>query len=235
MPDQPVTEKSNALRWVLAAVFAAAILAFFYFDAGRYLSLESLKAARGSLSGWVAQNFILAWCGFLLIYVAVAALSLPGAALLTLAAGAFFGLLWGTLAASFASTIGGTLAFLASRFLFGDAIRRKFAARMRPIEEGVKKDGAWYLLSLRMVPLVPFFVVNLLMGLTPMRAATFYGVSQIGMLPGTLAYVFAGTQLAQVNSLKGILSPGLLAAFAIVGLLPLVLKFATRKLQGSGP
>lgn len=218
-------KKSNTARIALAALFLLAIAAFFYFDGSKYLTLESLKAQRELLSGWVNQHFFLALLSFVAVYIAVTAISLPGAAVLTLAGGALFGLLWGTVAVSFASSIGATCAFLASRFLLRDAIRAKFADRIKGIEEGVKKDGALYLLSLRLVPLVPFFVVNLLMGLTPIPVLTFYIVSQIGMLAGTIAYVFAGTQLAQITSLKSILSPSLLAAFAVIGLLPLVLKF----------
>ena len=218
-------KKSNNARIALAALFLIAIAAFFYFDGSKYLTLEALKAQRELLSGWVSQHFFVALLSFVAIYIAVTAVSLPGAAVLTLAGGALFGLLWGGIAVSFASSIGATCAFLASRFLLRDAMRAKFADRLKGIEEGVKKDGAIYLLSLRLVPLVPFFVVNLLMGLTPIRTATFYIVSQIGMLPGTLAFVFAGTQLAKITSLKSILSPSLLAAFAVIGLLPLVLKF----------
>ncbi len=217
-------KKSNYARIALAALLLVAIAAFFYFDGAKYLTLDALKAQRELLSGWVNQHFLLALLSFIAIYIAVTAISLPGAALLTLAGGALFGLLWGTIAVSFASSIGATLAFLASRFLLRDAIRAKFADRVQGIEEGVKKDGAFYLLSLRLLP-VPFFMVNLVMGLTPIRVLTFYIVSQIGMLPGTIAYVFAGTQLAKITSLKSILSPSLLAAFAVIGLLPLLLKF----------
>ncbi len=227
-------KKSNTARIALAALFIVAIAAFFYFDGAKYLTLEALKAQRELLSGWVSQHFLVALLGFVAVYIAVTAVSLPGAAILTLAGGALFGLLWGTVAVSFASSIGATFAFLASRFLLRDAIRAKFADRVKGIEEGVKKDGAFYLLSLRLLP-VPFFMVNLVMGLTPIPVLTFYLVSQIGMLAGTIAYVFAGTQLAQITSLKSILSPSLVAAFAVIGLLPLVLKFfmnifATRKI-----
>ncbi len=218
-------KNTNYARIALAALFLIAIAAFFYFDGAKYLTLEALKAQRELLSGWVSQHFFLALLSFVAIYIAVTAVSLPGAAVLTVAGGALFGLLWGGIAVSFASSIGATLAFLASRFILRDAIQAKFADRLKGIEAGVKKDGALYLLSLRLVPLVPFFVVNLLMGLTPIRTTTFYIVSQIGMLPGTLAFVFAGTQLAKITSLKSILSPSLLAAFAVIGLLPLVLKF----------
>ena len=217
-------KKSNTARIVLAALFLLAIAAFFYFDGSKYLTLESLKAQRELLSGWVNQHFFLALLSFVAVYIAVTAISLPGAAVLTLIGGALFGLLWGTAAVSFASSIGATLAFLASRFLFRDAMRARFADRLKSIEQGLAKDGAFYLLSLRLLPF-PFFIVNLVMGLTPIRISTFYLVSQIGMLPGTLAYVYAGTQLGQLTSLKGIISPSLLAAFAVIGLLPLLLKF----------
>ena len=215
---------NKTLKIAVASVFVLAIGLFFYFDGSSYLSLEALKAQRESLAGWVSANFALAMLSYMGIYIAVTALSLPGALVLTLAGGALFGLLWGTLAVSFASSIGATLAFVTARFLLGDAIRKRFADRLSVIETGIRQDGAFYLLSIRLVPLIPFFVVNLVMGLTPIRVALFYIVSQIGMLPGTLAFVFAGTQLSQINSLKGILSPKLLLAFAIIGLLPLVLK-----------
>lgn len=216
--------KTITLKIALALFFALAIALFFYFDGAQYLSLEALKAKRLLLADWVSANFLLAMLSYMGIYIAVAALSLPGALVLTLAGGALFGLLWGTLAVSFASSIGATLAFVAARFMLGDSIRTRFADRLKVIEEGIRQDGAFYLLSLRLVPLIPFFVVNLLMGLTPIRVSVFYIVSQIGMLPGTLAFVFAGTQLNEITSLKGIVSPKLLLAFAIIGLMPLVLK-----------
>ena len=156
----------------------------------------------------------------------MAAFSLPGAGVLTLAGGAIFGLFTGFVTVSFASSIGALLAFLAARFLFRDAIKKRFADQLAPIEKGLAKDGAFYLLSLRLVPLFPYVVVNLLMGLTNIPARTFYGFSQLGMIPGTLAFVYAGTQLAKIQSLKDVLSPGLITAFVILGLLPIT----TRKL-----
>ncbi len=215
---------NKTLKIALALFLVLAVALFFYFDGTQYLSLEALKSQRAALADWVSAHFVLALLAYMGIYIAVTALSLPGALVLTLAGGALFGLLWGTLVVSFASSIGATLAFVTARFLLGDSIRKRFADRLTVIEEGIRQDGAFYLLSLRLVPLIPFFVVNLVMGLTPIRVATFYIVSQIGMLPGTLAFVFAGTQLSQITSLKGILSPKLLLAFAIIGLLPLVLK-----------
>ena len=220
----------NRSRLALLALIAAAVAAFFAFDLDRFLTLEALKAGRESLAGWVAANFALAMAAYFVTYVAVTALSLPGGAIMTLAAGALFGMLAGTILASFASSIGGTLAFLASRFLFRDAVRAKFGPRLAAIEEGVRRDGAFYLLTLRLVPAFPFFLVNLLMGLTPIRTGTYYLVSQVGMLPATVVFIYAGTQLAQLESLSDILSPGLLGAFVAVGVLPLLMRFVATAL-----
>jgi pyruvate/2-oxoglutarate dehydrogenase complex dihydrolipoamide dehydrogenase (E3) component/uncharacterized membrane protein YdjX (TVP38/TMEM64 family) len=210
---------------VLLAIVAA-IAAYFVFDLGRFLSLDALKSNRAALAAWVDANFVLALAAYFALYVAVCALSLPGAAVLTLAGGAVFGFVAGLVTVSFASSIGATLAFLAARFVLGASVRSRYAERLRAIDEGVKRDGAFYLFSLRLVPLFPFFVVNLLMGLTAIRTVTFYWVSQIGMLPGTIAFVYAGTQLARIEKLRDVLSPGLIAAFVALGLLPLALRKA---------
>jgi pyruvate/2-oxoglutarate dehydrogenase complex dihydrolipoamide dehydrogenase (E3) component/uncharacterized membrane protein YdjX (TVP38/TMEM64 family) len=212
-------------RLVLLLLIVAAVAGFFLFDLDRFLTLEALKAGREALSGWVAANTAMALAAFFLVYVAVTALSLPGAAIMTLAGGALFGLLAGTIVVSFASSLGATLAFLASRFLFRDAVRAKFGQRLAAFEDGVRRDGAFYLFSLRLVPAFPFFLVNLLMGLTPIRTGTYYLVSQVGMLPATVVFVYAGTQLAQIDSLAGILSPGLIGAFVAIGLLPLAMRW----------
>jgi uncharacterized membrane protein YdjX (TVP38/TMEM64 family) len=161
---------------------------------------------------------------FFVAYVAVTGLSLPGAAVMTLAGGAVFGLFWGLLLVSFASSLGATLAFLASRFLLRDWVQQRFGDRLRAINAGIEKEGGFYLFTLRLVPVFPFFVINLLMGLTPIKTRTFYWVSQIGMLAGTLVYVNAGTQLARIDSLAGILSPALLGSFVLLGLFPLLAK-----------
>ena len=216
--------KSSPIRIVLLLVIALAIAAFFWFDLDRFLTLDALKAQREALSGWVEANLVAALAAYFGIYVLAAALSLPGAVILTLAGGALFGLVTGTIIVSFASSLGATLAFLASRFLFRDAVRAKFGQRLAPIENGVAKDGAFYLFTLRLVPAFPFFLVNLLMGLTPIRTATFYAVSQLGMLAGTIVFVYAGTQLAQIDSVSGILSPGLIGAFVLLGILPLLMR-----------
>jgi len=195
------------------------------------LTLQGLKARQHALGAWVAGNHLLALFGFFLGYVAVAALSLPGAAILTLAAGALFGVFEGTLLTSFASSIGATLAFLVSRFLLRDSLRAKYGQRLRAFDEGIQRDGAHYLFSLRLVPAFPFFLVNLLAGLTTLKTGVFYLVSQVGMLPGTIVYVYAGTQLARIDSLAGILSPGLIAAFVLLGILPLLMRWLTRRMQ----
>src|SRR6185312_4419324 len=182
-------------RLFIAALIIAAIACFFVFDLSQYLSLHALKDQQQSLQAWRGEHPWLLAAGFLVGYIAMAAASLPGAALATIAAGAVFGLVEGTLLASFASSIGATLAFLASRFLFRDAVKRRSGKRLDIIDNGLKRDGAFYLFTLRLVPALPFFVINLLMGVTALPARTFYWVSQIGMLAGTLVYVNAGTQL----------------------------------------
>ncbi len=159
-----------------------------------------------------------------LLYISVTGLSLPGAAILTLAGGAIFGVFWGTLIVSFASSIGATLAFLASRFLFRDSVKDKFGEQLKAIDEGVAKEGAFYLFTLRLIPVFPFFMINLLMGLSNMKTWTFYWVSQIGMLAGTVVYVNAGTQLGHIKSLAGILSPAVLGSFILLGIFPLLAK-----------
>jgi dihydrolipoamide dehydrogenase len=203
---------------VLAAI-AVLVAAFFYFDGAHYLRLDYLREQRAAIDAFYAAHPLQSAALYFAVYVAAAALSLPGAAILTLAGGAIFGLLWGTLIVSFASSIGATLAFLASRFLLRDWVQGRFGARLRPVNEGVAKEGAFYLFALRLVPAFPFFVVNLLMGLTPLRTWTFYWVSQLGMLAGTVVYVYAGTKLGEFR-----VSAGLVAAFTLLGLFPLITK-----------
>jgi pyruvate/2-oxoglutarate dehydrogenase complex dihydrolipoamide dehydrogenase (E3) component/uncharacterized membrane protein YdjX (TVP38/TMEM64 family) len=210
----------KAGRTVVVAVICAVVAAYFAFDLGRFLSLDYFKAQQAAIEAFFHANPAQAAAFYFALYVGVTGLSLPGAAILTLAGGAIFGLLWGTVIVSFASTIGATLAFLASRFLLRDWVQSRFGDRLRPINQGVAKDGAFYLFALRLVPAFPFFLVNLAMGLTPIRTATYYWVSQAGMLAGTVVYVYAGTQLAQVTSPRGILSPGLLGAFALLAVFP---------------
>ena len=208
----------------LVVVLALLVASYVAFDLGRFFSLDYFKSQQAAIEAYRASH---PWASaglFFLVYVIVTALSFPGAAVLTLVAGAIFGLWWGTLIVSFASTIGATLAFLASRFLLRDWVQQRFGDRLKAINAGVAKEGGFYLFTLRLVPAFPFFVINLLMGLTPIRTTTFYWVSQIGMLAGTLVYVNAGTQLGQIDSLAGILSPGLLGSFVLLGIFPLIAK-----------
>ena len=208
--------KKLSLLLLLAALFAA----FFWFDGSRYLRFDTLKSSQSVLAQWYADQPLTFIASYFTVYVLVTALSFPGAVMLTLAGGAIFGLGWGTLIVSFASSIGATLAFLVARFLLRDSLEARFGARLAEFNRGVTKEGAFYLFTLRLVPLVPFFIINLLMGLTQMRTRTYYLVSQLGMLAGTAVYVNAGTQLAQLDSLQGILSPALLGSLGLLGLFP---------------
>ncbi|MBE0550657.1 MAG: FAD-dependent oxidoreductase [Rubrivivax sp.] len=205
-------------------VLLALVAAFFALDLGQYLNLATIKSRQAELEAWRAGQPLVAGLLFFAGYVAVTALSLPGAAAMTLAAGAIFGLGWGLLIVSFASSIGATLAFLASRWLLGDWVQSRYGDRLAALNAGVAREGGFYLFTLRLVPVVPFFVINLAMGLTPIRPLTFYWVSQLGMLAGTLVYVNAGTQLARVDSLSGIVSPGLLGSLVLLGIFPLIAK-----------
>ena len=214
----------NKNKILVLLALLAAVAAYFAFDLGRFLSLDYVKGAQADLAALYAARPLQVIAVFFAVYVAVTALSFPGAAILTLLAGAIFGLLVGTVVVSFASSIGATLAMLVSRYLLRDSVKSRFGARLADIDKGVEREGAFYLFTLRLVPVFPFFVINLLMGLTKMKAATFYWVSQLGMLAGTLVFVNAGTQLARIDSLKGILSPGLLGSFVLLGLFPLVAK-----------
>ncbi len=223
--------KQTLARMALLSLVAAAIVAFFALDLARFLNLATLQTQRDSLAAFTAENRSLVIGLFTGTYILMAALSIPGAAILTLAAGAIFGVLLGTVVVSFASTIGATLAFLAARFLFRDSVQKRFGRRLAAINDGVGRDGAFYLLALRLVPAFPFWVINLLMALTPIKTSTFYWVSQIGMLPATVVYVNAGTQLAQIETTSDILSPGLIGAFVLLGLLPLILRKITQWLQ----
>jgi uncharacterized membrane protein YdjX (TVP38/TMEM64 family) len=200
------------------------ILAFRYFELGQYLSLDYLKSSQKQFYALYQSHWFAVIAAYMGIYIAVTALSLPGAAVMTLAAGGLFGLVTGTVAVSFASTIGATLACAVSRFLLRDWVQGKFGDKLGTINAGIEKEGAFYLFSLRLVPLFPFFVINLVLGLTRMRLFTFFWVSQIGMLAGTIVYVNAGRQLAQIDSLSGILSPGVLISFAVLGLFPITVK-----------
>ena len=214
----------NTKKLTIAAVIAALALAYFALDLGRFFEFDYIKSQQAALQNWVGENPWLGGGAFLAIYIAVAALSLPGAAVLTLLGGALFGLWKGLLLVSFASSIGATLAFLVSRHVLRDTVQSKFGDKLKPINDGIDKDGPFYLVTLRLVPLFPFWLVNLAMGLTGIATGAFYIVSQLAMLPGTFVFVNAGTQLASIDSLAGILSPGLLISFALLGIFPLIAK-----------
>ncbi|MEY4869265.1 MAG: hypothetical protein RIS11_459 [Pseudomonadota bacterium] len=207
-------------RLALLALLAAAILAYFWFDLGQYLSLDQFKAQQAEIIAAKDAAPALYIGGFFLLYVGVTALSLPGAAIMSLIAGALFGVVTGTILVSFASTIGATLAFLSSRFVLRDWVQGKFGDRLKAIDDGIARDGAFYLFTIRLIPLFPFFVVNLVMGLTRIPARTFYWVSQIGMLPATIVFVNAGTQIGAIDSTAGLMSPTLIGSFVLLGLFP---------------
>jgi len=213
-------------RILLLAVLAAAVAAFFVFDLGRFLSLDFFQDSRDRIDAYYDAYPIRTAAVFALVYVVVTALSLPGAAIMTLIVGAIFGVVAGTIIVSFASTIGATLAFLVARFLLRDWVQAKFGERLKAVNDGVVKEGAFYLFALRLVPIFPFWLINLAMGLTPIRTWTFYWVSQVGMFPGTLVYVYAGTQLGRFE-----ISGGLIFAFVLLGLFPLIAKKALERLK----
>jgi len=219
-------------KLLLVAAVAIVIALFFVFDLDRYLTLDALRESQDQIAAFKSESPWLLAASFFVVYVAVTALSLPGAAIMTLAGGAIFGLLEGTVLVSFASSIGATLAFAVSRFVLRDSVQQRFGDKLKAINDGVAKDGMFYLFTLRLVPIFPFFVINLLMALTPIRARTFYWVSQIGMLAGTIVYVNAGTQLANIKSASGILSPGLILSFALLGVFPLIAKKLSSWLAG---
>ena len=216
-------KRGQALVLVGVVVVVAALLAL---QAQQGFDLAFVQEQRFAALAFVEANPVLAPAAFLLLYIAVTGLSLPGAALLTLIAGAAFGLVLGTVLVSFASSIGATVAFVLARYLFRDVVQRRFAAPLARINEGIAKDGAFYLFALRLVPAFPFFAINLGMALTPLKVTTFYWVSQVGMLAGTVVYVNAGREIGKLESLSGILSPTLIASFALLGLFPLIARKA---------
>ena len=224
MPMKPALLKKLAI--VGAVILLILLFKLLGFD--QYLTLGYLKEQQANFANMYAQNKVTVIAVYMLIYIVVTALSLPGAAVMTLAGGGLFGLVTGTIVVSFASTIGATCACIVARFLLRDWVQDKFGEKLKKINEGMAKEGGFYLFSLRLVPIFPFFVINLVMGLTPIKIFTYYWVSQLGMLPATIVYVNAGKELAKLDSLKGILSPGLLISFALLGLLPII----TKKLLG---
>jgi pyruvate/2-oxoglutarate dehydrogenase complex dihydrolipoamide dehydrogenase (E3) component/uncharacterized membrane protein YdjX (TVP38/TMEM64 family) len=228
------------IKILLGLAIIAAIASFFIFDLGRFLNLETLKAQQAALKASVDANPTQTLLTFAGIYVLFTALALPAAGLLSLLGGALFGLWKGAAIVVVAATIGATLAFLGTRFLFRDFIKAKFGEKLKAVDAGVEKDGPFYLFGLRLIPVMPFFLINTAMGLTSMKTLTFFWVSLVGMIPGTLAYVNAGQELGKITSLRGILSPGLLFSFVILGLLPLLMRkvmdfFNARKVYAKWP
>lgn len=223
--------RAQLLKLSIVAAFMAGIVAFIALDLGQYLSLDELRERREQLRQLTEEHLGLMLLGYVLAYILVAALSIPGAAIMTLAGGALFGILLGSIAASVASTAGATTCFLAARFLFREPLQQRFGKRLKAINDGVERDGAFYLLALRLVPAVPFWMINLMMALTPIRTWTFAWVSWLGMIPATVVYVNAGTQLARIETPGDILSAPLIGAFVLLGLLPLLLRFVLRFLQ----
>lgn len=216
--------KKLVQRIIIVASIIIAVILFKFLGLGQYLSLDYLKASQDKFTQIYASHRLLVIATYMGIYIVITALSLPGAAVMTLAGGAMFGFWVGVLVVSFASTIGATLASFVARFLLRDWVQNRFGEKLSKINQGIEKEGAFYLFSLRLVPIFPFFVINLAMGLTPMKLWTFYWVSQIGMFPGTMVYVNAGKELGRIESLSGILSPGLIISFVILGLFPITVK-----------
>ena len=215
-------------KLAIVGVVILVIILFKVFGLDQYLTLSYLKEQQANFARLYAENKLVVISVYMLIYIIVTALSLPGAAIMTLAGGALFGLVTGTIVVSFASTIGATCACIVARYLLRDWVQNKFGEKLTKINKGMEKEGGFYLFSLRLVPIFPFFIINLAMGLTTIRLVTYYWVSQLGMLPATIVFVNAGKELAKLDSLKGILSPGLLISFALLGLLPII----TKKLLG---
>ncbi len=216
---------------VLIGIIIAVVCAFFVFDLQHYITFENLKAQKETLRAFYADNVFLTIFIYAAIYIVMAALSLPGAAIMTMAGGALFGLWVGTAASLLSATLGATLAFLIARFLLGRYVQNRFADRLEKINEGVRKDGAFYLFTLRLVPVFPFFIINLVMGLTPIRTRTFFLVSLVGMLPGGMVYVNAGQQLSQISGPGDIVSPALVLSFALLGIFPWIARAVTAFLK----
>ncbi len=216
--------RSLVKKLVLVLSLLALVFLFVFFDLGRFLTLDYIKASQARFQELYQSNRFSVIAVYMLVYILVTALSLPGAAVMTLAGGGFFGLVTGTVVVSVASTIGATCACLVSRFVLRDWVQTKFGEKLSAINAGIEKEGSFYLFSLRLIPIFPFFVINLLMGLTSMPIRTYFWVSQLGMLPATVVYVNAGKEIAQIDSLAGIVSPSLLASFVLLGLFPVTVK-----------
>jgi len=218
-------------KLILIAILAILIAAFFAFGLHEHFNLQSLQAKRGDFQNLYKENPILIAGGFFLVYVAFTALSLPAAAILTLGAGAVFGFWTGLILVSFASSIGATIAFLIARYVFRDAMEKKFGSQLEKVNEGVTKDGWLYCFSARLIPAFPFFVVNVVMALTKLKTLTFYWSSQLGMLAGTAVFVNAGTQISNIEKIADILSPKIIGSFILLAVFPVIAKFVMSKLK----
>ena len=209
---------------VIVFVIISIIGAFKIFNIGQYFTLSYIKESQESFELLYTESPVAVIAAYIVIYIITTSLSLPGAAVLTIGGGALFGLITGTLVVSFASTIGATIACFVSRFLLRGWIQGKFSEKIKKVNEGVESEGAFYLFTLRLIPVFPFWMINILIGVTKMPLFKFYWVSQLGMLPGTIVYVNAGKELAKIESLKGILSPSLILSFVLIGILPIIVK-----------
>lgn len=220
------TDRRSGLfrKIIIGLLLISAVAVFKFFDLGQYISLSFIKASQARFELLYAEHRLMVILGYAGIYILATSLSLPGATVLTLAGGALFGLWIGTLTVSIASTIGATLACMVSRFILRDWVQTKFEDRLKTVNEGIAREGAFYLFTLRLVPLLPFWLINLVMGLTKMPLRKYFLVSQAGMLPATIVYVNAGRELAKLDSVSGVLSPGLIISFALLGLLPLIIR-----------
>ncbi|MCF7360681.1 TVP38/TMEM64 family protein [Vibrio diazotrophicus] len=218
-------------RKLILGLVLVAVVVFLGIEFSQYLTLENAKAQQANLSHYIEQNLLYSALIYFVAYVVITAFSIPGAAVVTLLGAALFGFWFSLALVSFASTIGATLAFLSSRYLLRNWVQQRFSDKLNAINTGVKKDGSFYLFTLRLIPVFPFFLINLLMGLTPISTARYYLVSQLGMLPGTAVYLNAGTQLAEIKTLAGIVSPTVLLSFALLGVFPFIAKWLLSKLQ----
>jgi len=216
--------KKITKRIVVVTVVVGLVALFKLLGLSQYLTLSYVKTSQETFAAVYANHRLMVIVAYMVIYILVTSLSLPGAAIMTLAGGALFGLLIGTLVVSFASTIGATLACFVSRFVLRDWVQRKFGDKLKEVNEGITREGTFYLFTLRLIPIFPFWLINMVMGLTKMPLRTFYWVSQVGMLAGTVVYVNAGGELAKINSISGILSPGLILSFVLLGLFPIGIK-----------
>jgi uncharacterized membrane protein YdjX (TVP38/TMEM64 family) len=225
--------RNHLKKVAILIVVLVLILLFKLLNLGQYLNLTYLKESQEAFAAYYGEHKVITILSYMLIYITATALSLPGAAILTLAGGALFGLVTGSIIISFSSTIGATLACIVSRYLLRDWVQDKFGDKLQKINEGMEKEGGFYLFTLRLVPIFPFFIINLVMGLTKIRLKTFYWVSQLGMFPATVVYVNAGKELGQIDSLSGILSPGLILSFVLLGIFPITAKKILGRIRNS--